>query len=269
MNQPDNLFAKIFGVVIRGQTYLNLIYLLLAFPLSLIYFIILTVGFFAGVPLILVCVGLLLLPLTAAAWVGFVATERQLAIWLLRVEIPPLVARDLKGKPAGEQIMAYFTSPAIWKGLLYLLLKFPLGIFTFVVTVFFGTLTFVFLTAPLTFFWVPVEIGITGDLVWAIDTWWEALLVFPIGVVLVFISLHIFNLMALGWSWLSKVMLGDSRQPSTFLPSAPAPAFAPVPPDEQTGEEPDVAASNQMGVQDTPDEPEAETDAPEGDKPES
>ena len=41
----SQFLAKFFGVAIRGQTYLNLIYLSLSFPLGLVYFIVLVVGF--------------------------------------------------------------------------------------------------------------------------------------------------------------------------------------------------------------------------------
>jgi hypothetical protein len=42
---PPALARRFFGVAVRPQTYLNLLYLALLFPLGLTYFVALTVGF--------------------------------------------------------------------------------------------------------------------------------------------------------------------------------------------------------------------------------
>jgi hypothetical protein len=44
MNETTNSMRKFFGVVARGDTYLNIIYLLLAFPLGIAYFVFLVSG---------------------------------------------------------------------------------------------------------------------------------------------------------------------------------------------------------------------------------
>src|SRR5512136_1654311 len=73
-----------FSVVLKGQTYLNILYLLLAFPLGLGYFIVLVTGLSLGFSLAILWIGLLILALMVVVWWGMAAVERQLAIWLLR-----------------------------------------------------------------------------------------------------------------------------------------------------------------------------------------
>ena len=75
--------SAILGVVARGQTYKNLLYLFLAFPLGMLYFIFLTTGFALGVGLSMVVIGLgiLLVMLVGVRALG--AFERKLANRLL------------------------------------------------------------------------------------------------------------------------------------------------------------------------------------------
>jgi hypothetical protein len=87
MTDSTNPLKRFFGVVIKGQTYLNLLYLLLAFPLGIAYLIFLITGIVLGVPLTLLLVGFLILAIVALGWWVFASFERLLAIWLLRIEI--------------------------------------------------------------------------------------------------------------------------------------------------------------------------------------
>ena len=82
---------------LRPQTYLNLVYLVLAFPLGLAYFLFLVVGLTVGFALVLTLVGIpILLLMHLAAWV-LMKLERWLAIRLLGVDIPPMSPVDPQG----------------------------------------------------------------------------------------------------------------------------------------------------------------------------
>ena len=255
MTDSSNPLAKFFGVFLKGQTYLNALYLLLAFPLGLFYFIFLVVGLSLGVALLIVWVGLLILLVVLAGWWGFAAFERQMAIWLLREDIPPM--QPLGERPQGTwaQFVAYLVNPVTWKSLVYLLVKFPLGVLSFVVVVTLGALTGAFLTAPLTFAIFPMQIELFRNQVYSIDTPLEAALVFLVGVSLVFISMHILN----GLAWISGrfayLMLGHfpaTRRSTTaeaLAPAAPvmtafsvqpdaSPPAGPVTPEAPTAQEP-------------------------------
>ena len=89
-NSAETPAVKFFGVVARGQSYLNIIYLLLALPLGIGYFTFVVTGISVGVGLVIVWVGIPILLLVLAGWYGLVAFERLLAIWLLRVDVPSM-----------------------------------------------------------------------------------------------------------------------------------------------------------------------------------
>ena len=77
---------RLFGVVSNGQTYLNMIYLLLAFPLGLFYFVFLITGLSLGIGLIIIGIGIPILLLMMTSWWGLALFERKITVWLLRVE---------------------------------------------------------------------------------------------------------------------------------------------------------------------------------------
>jgi len=227
-----NGLGKFFGVIIRPQTYLNLLYLLLAFPLGLFYFTFLIIGLTAGIPLIILWVGLLILALVYAVWYGLIYFERQMAIGLLREQIPPVSRQDLSGKTLWQQFTATLSNPVTWKGLVYLFAKFPLGLFSFVMLV---TLLAVSLSLVGMPFYYPtihfdLDLGRWAPIL-TVDTLGEALVGSLVGIFATLISLHILN----GIAWVSgkfaRVMLGNfSTQPvQPAAPSAPVREVAAVP----------------------------------------
>ncbi|HZD55859.1 MAG TPA: sensor domain-containing protein [Anaerolineales bacterium] len=229
--QPSNILARFFGVIARGSTYLNLLYVLLAFPLGLFYFIFLVVGLSLGFSLLIILVGILVLLIVFAGWLAFGAFERQLAIWLLREDIPPMTPPKLRNRPAESAVswngfVAYLANPVTWTSLVYLFVKFPLGILSFVVSVAALSITAVFITSPLTFPFLQPEVWFTWNSLWKIDTLGDALIAFVIGLALLFISLHVLN----GLAWVSGrfawVMLGYHGAEEEVLPTAEAPAGA-------------------------------------------
>jgi hypothetical protein len=261
MTASPNPLAKFFGVFLNGQSYLNALYLLLAFPLGLFYFIFLVVGLSLGVTLLILWVGILILLVVLAGWWGFAAFERQMAIWLLREDIPPMQPPGERPQGIWAQFVSYLVNPVTWKSLVYLLVKFPLGLLSFVVIVTLAALTGAFLTAPLTFAIFPMQIDLIGNQVYSIDTPLEAALAFLAGLFLALISMHILN----GLAWVSgrfaRLMLGRfpaARRPDTpeaLAPAAPAIAEAAVLPVAPPPAEP--AAPELPAAQEPPAEPTA------------
>lgn len=244
MNGNSNILEKFFGVVANGQTYLNYIYLFLAFPLGLIYFIFLVVGLSVGLATIIIWVGLLILLMVIAGWWLLAGFERIMAISLLRVDIQPMsTARSDKAQTTLEKLGAFLSNPVTWKGLVFLLAKFPLGIVSFVVLVTLTAVTIVLITAPLTFNFIQPEVWLWGGGVWRIDTLGEAMIGAVAGVILFFISLHIFN----GLAWISgkfaQVMLGN---PQHYAPVV----SAVVPEAQKPPETGDEAESQTAGTTD-------------------
>ena len=69
MNDFNPWIRRYFEVEIRPQTYLNLVYLLLSFPLGVLYFIFLITGVSLGLPLVFLLVGVAILAAVfAVSW---------------------------------------------------------------------------------------------------------------------------------------------------------------------------------------------------------
>jgi len=68
MNKTTDIVKQFFGVVTRGETYLNIIYLLLAFPLGTAYFVFLVTGLSLGLSLLIIWVGIPILLFMIVAW---------------------------------------------------------------------------------------------------------------------------------------------------------------------------------------------------------
>lgn len=229
MNPNKSLFEQFFGVVARGQTWLNFLYLFLAFPLGLIYFIYLTVGISVGVGTIIIWIGILILAVVIAGWWLMAGFERVMAMSLLKVDIPPMSTDKTENADNSvAKLGAYLSNPVTWKGLAYLLVKFPLGILSFVVLVTLTATTVVLISAPIVFpFFNPV-VDLWNNTTIVVDTLAEASVCFVVGLALLFVSLHIFN----GLAWVSgqfaKVMLGNKRESVSSTPVTVA--AAPVEP---------------------------------------
>ena len=223
MGSVTNALKKFFGVVVQGQTYTNALYLFLAFPLGLFYFVFLVTGLSMGVGLAIVWIGLLILAGVFAAWYALIAFERQMAIWLLHEEIPPITRQDMRGLSLWQQFRAALANPVTWKGLVYLLAKLPLGILSFTLLVTCAAVSVSMLAAPAFYRIYPPEM-----FVWVVDTLGEALLSSLAGIFVALISMHILN----GLAWVSgkfaQVMLGSSTLP--VQPNSPAESPAPQAP---------------------------------------
>lgn len=226
---------RFFGVIVRGQSWLNLFYLLLAFPVGLFYFIFLTVGISMGIGMAIIWIGIPILLVMVAAWWSFAAFERFQARYLLGVDMPPSPRPWEQAEGVLARLRAHFGSASTWKDLLFLFLKFPLGVFSFTVAVAFLALSDGLLLAPLYYRFVPtsythgVHDGI--DIAFAhIDTLWKALIAMPVGALALILSLHLFNAIAELYRVIAKALLAENG------PAAPpaATAATATPPTPQT-----------------------------------
>jgi hypothetical protein len=91
--------APFFGVIADPQSYVNIFYLLLAFPLGLAYFVFLVTGISVGASLIIIWVGVPILVLVFLGSWAMCQLERVLAISLLKEDIPPIAREDRSGQP--------------------------------------------------------------------------------------------------------------------------------------------------------------------------
>lgn len=213
MNSQPEPLSKFFGVVIRGQTYLNLLYLFLSFPLGLFYFVLLLVGFSLGFGLSVLGIGLLILAGMLAIWWGLIAFERQLAIGLLRVRIPPMSRTDTAGMALWPRFKAFLANPVTWKGLIYLVAKLPIGIISFIALVTVLAVTGGLVAAPFIYPYGEIDLGFMQ-----VATLNQALIASVIGILVGFVSLNLLNGLAYLSGQFARIMLGIS--PST-APAAP------------------------------------------------
>lgn len=160
------------------QTYRNLLYLALSFPLGLAYFVGLTVAISLGAGLSVVGIGLAILVGALFAVRYLAAFERALANALLPVTLaaPADVATPSNAGPV-ETVRAYLGAESTWRGLAFCYLKLGLGTVAFVLLVVATVVPIALVTAPLHYQAAAIQLG-----PWHVDTLAEAILVVPVGV---------------------------------------------------------------------------------------
>ena len=210
--QRDRTF---FRVVQDRQFYRNTLYLLLSFPLGLCYFVFLVTGIALGIGTLIIWIGVPILLLTISAWWQLAGFERRMAIHWLGVTISPLAfASSAQQAKFWQSAQMLLTNEMTWKTLAYLLIKFPLGLCSFVVTVTLFSLTLSItivslvlglLTAPFvllyTLLWSESDMRISAR---------RYLLFASLGFGLTLLTLHVLNGLAFVSGQLARSMLGMS-----------------------------------------------------------
>lgn len=196
-----------FNVVVRRSTYGNIAYVWLAFPLGLLYFVLLTTGSALSIGLSLLWIGLVVMVALVLSLRGLGNFERLLSTWLLGepVAMPSGAAGETKVWPWLKSILK---DPATWKGALFLLVKFPVGLMCWIVSV-------VSFAVSLAFLFAPLEQGGTlylGD--WTIHDPTGGLLISAFGALLLLVTLHVHNAMGALWRFMTRHLL--AVQATTF-----------------------------------------------------
>jgi Putative sensor len=180
-------------ITARGWT--GLTHNLLGLPLGTAYFIWLVTGLSTGLGLAITIVGIPLLTLVLAATRPLLIFERSLANTLLGTSLPHVAAAP-EGSGWFGRFKAYWTDGTTWRGIGYLLARFPIGLTTFTVSVTAFSVALWCLAAPLL---APLG-AMNWDGFWNPDTVLEGLLFFPFGVVALFTA-----------GWISEAMAQTSR----------------------------------------------------------
>ena len=222
-----SLIRITLGVFVWPQTYLNTLYLLLAFPLGIAYFVVLVTGFSVGVGTLIIWVGVPILLLVF--WISWALTwfERELAVRLLRQSIRARPSEDSIGRVdeaphnlsleekifirVWRRLKSHLSKPTTWTGLFYLIAKFPIGIASFVITVVLISVSLGFITIPIHYRWSQTQVG-----PWHIDTFNEALILLPIGLVMLLITPHVINLTTYLIGHFARLMLGLGLTESSY-----------------------------------------------------
>lgn len=219
MKNPYESFADdplygVLGPIVWPRTYANLLYILLGFPLGLAYFVYYTVGLSLGLGLLIVGIGALVLLVVILSTWPLALLERELAIHLLGARVAPA-----RAEPAGGELWGWIrdtlSAPVTWKGLVFLVVKFPLGLTSWIAAVVLLATVGGFVFAPAIF-----ATGGTIDLgFWRPETLGETAILSAIGLVALVPALHLLNGLAWLWGRFAVLMLGHGSP-------APRPAAA-------------------------------------------
>lgn len=201
----------ILGSVADGQTYRNILYLLLSFPLGLVYFILVILGFSLGLGLSVLLVGFGILFGTIIALRSIAAFERTLANSLLGADIAAPNDVDTHGAGLLDTAIAYVRAASTWRSLGFVLLKFWLGVASFVLLV-------TFLGTAIELAFLPIypdgalNVQVFG---WkAADTFetsTQRLLAVPLGIALLVVGLPILNAFARVHASAAESLLGPNE----------------------------------------------------------
>jgi hypothetical protein len=206
-----SLANRVFGVGFRRETYANLAYLLVRFPLGIAYFTVLVTGLSLGIGLIPVVVGIPILAgvLAVGGYIGVVEAELLNRFRGYTVTIDPADPSELS---VTDYLKTVATTPRNYLLVAFGLASFVIGLPLFVAITVVFTLGIVLAATPLTY-WIPganykltglegtVNVGslsvdagsVAGG---SISTLPEALVASVIGVVICLAGLHAINLSA-------------------------------------------------------------------------
>lgn len=198
----DQFLTKYFTIFAKPKMYLTLLYLFLAFPLGLAYFILLVVGFSLGFSLLIIWVGIIILALLFPTIWLLISFERLQTTHLLGMPIPITAPATSENTALWQKLKSFLTDPATWKGVLFILLKFPIGIISFVFLVTGFAVLFSMIFSPLIISWNPIHFG-----VWKVDTISEAIGLCMVGLMALPGLFHIYYFLGQSIGKLSAVLL--------------------------------------------------------------
>jgi signal transduction histidine kinase len=199
------LGRRFLGVLVQERTYSNLVYMLLSLPLSLLFLMLMGPGIVLGAATSVVGVGLLLvLGCLVFAW-GLALVERELAIGLLGVEIPPLSLPQPERQSAWKWMRSHLARGATWRSMAYLLLKLPFGVFVWTVGGVLLVPSVLLVVSPATSLLAPIGPPNLGDLV-------GKTLGAVIGFAIATGTLHLLNLFGRLWGQVAVAMLSPGTE---------------------------------------------------------
>ncbi len=137
-----------WGVLADTRTYTALLYLLLALPVGIFYFIWFCMGLSVSLSLIPILVGLPLLGLFLMATRALALGESRLVEVLLDIRMPRRPSALPEGKGLLGRLKALLSDGFTWSSLLYCFVHFPLSIATFTATVALLSVSLALLAAP-------------------------------------------------------------------------------------------------------------------------
>jgi hypothetical protein len=191
---PTPAWRSLLEPLTTSRGYRGLTHHLLGLPLGIVYFTWFVTGLALGLGLAITLVGIPILTLMLASVRPLLAGERVLANTLLDAEVPPAPLAP-EANSTWQRLVAYWKDKASWRGMTYLLLRFPIGTAAFTVAVSAYGVALTLIAAPLLAPLDAVNLGF-----WEPSTVLEGLALLPGGFVLLVVS-----------AWISEGMAAGSR----------------------------------------------------------
>ena len=198
--------SDFFHSLWKSQTWLNVLYLILSFPLGIIYFVVLVTGISLGFGLLITVIGIFILFGVLILVRAFSKFEAGFTNVFLGTQIrPQIVDPEIQG--FWKRFREKLRSPLTWKGLFYLFLRFPMGIFAFSLTVSLLAASLGLISTPFLYNSPWVDMDWPNNTWWNIDTLPEALVVALVGIILLYVSLFVLNWLAWIYGRIAKTLL--------------------------------------------------------------
>jgi DNA-binding PadR family transcriptional regulator len=189
---PPRFRRTAFAPVVEPRTYSRFAYLALGLPLATACFSYVIAMLATSAGLLVTLLGLPLLGLTLVTARALAALDCRLAEALLGVEMPQIAAVRPRGDSFWHTVKLRLFDREAWTDCAYLLLRFPLAVFTFTMAVSFVGSALWMIGQPLL-----VAVGVHSDFGnWRVDSMSRALLFVAPGIVLLFVSFHVVDLLA-------------------------------------------------------------------------
>ena len=195
----NSLLGKIFAVYGDWRAYTALLFMLLAMPTGIFFFVWCVTGVSLSLGFMVMIFGIpfSLLFLSSVRLISLV--EGRMVEVLLGVRMPrrPIHPGNGKSRPIMERVKEVFTDPRTWSTLLYMVLKLPLGIVDFVLFVGLTSTSLSLLFAPIEeFFTRSLWIDIDGVDYYSIP-WLATPMLSVLGLILLTLLLHVAR--GMGW----------------------------------------------------------------------
>ncbi|MFW3145589.1 MAG: sensor domain-containing protein [Thermoplasmatota archaeon] len=202
-----SFLAEIFGIYRDPRTYTGLLYLLLMFPIGIIYFTYLVTMISVSLSLIIFVFGIFIAALFLVSNYGLAWVHGRFTEFMLGIRMPKK-QRKLRVKGTiWQRLKALFKDPRMYSSLLYMFLMFPLGIIYFTIFI-----TFLALSISLVLLPIPSLLGTITGLPMGLPVPVKARLVLiPLGFLLGFVmltwTLHLSNIICHYHGKMTKALL--------------------------------------------------------------
>ena len=183
---------RFFTIAAKAQSYKNILYLFIIFPVSIVCFVFIITGILTGAGTIPAGIGLLMLPASLLLGYAMMLLDLKMITGILGYD-PVSIKRKKTGSGFKGWFKSAVTDPLLWKAPWYFTLKMILSTFTFAIVTGFTSLSIYLTLFPLT----PLVFGkVTNYIKYGkdfIDKYPLFLAAGPVlGIPLIFVSLHLF-----------------------------------------------------------------------------